>query len=173
MPDEIVDIVDKNDKVIGQESKNVCHKNKILHRGAMVLIFKDNTFKEILIQKRSSTKEKNPNQLAYMGGHVGAGETYLEAAKRELQEEMFHGKKLPNEIKLEELFKMIKGKDADYEFMMVYRTIYPGPFTLDPAEVDSYFFINLDEITKHIKENIENYTGTCVLMTKKYLKRYA
>ena len=49
--DEIVDIVDENDNVIGQELKSNCHKNKILHRGANIFVFKDKSFKEILLQK--------------------------------------------------------------------------------------------------------------------------
>lgn len=51
--DEIVDIVDENDKVIGQELKSRCHSDIILHRGTAILVFKDNSYTQMIIQKRN------------------------------------------------------------------------------------------------------------------------
>lgn len=71
--DEIVDIVDDNDKVIGQELKSKCHKEKILHRGSNIFVFKNNSFKEILLQKRSMQKKSNPGQLCTPGSSSTRG----------------------------------------------------------------------------------------------------
>ena len=101
--DETVDIVDESDNVIGQELKSKCHAEKILHRGASILIFEDKTFKKILIQKRSMNKERNPGQLCFAGGHLSAGDDYLTGAKREFQEEMFHNQEAPK-VEFKELF---------------------------------------------------------------------
>jgi len=95
--DEIIDIVDDNDNVIGQELKSKCHANKILHRSVGILVFKDHSFKEILIQKRSMKKVSNPGQLCIPGGHLSSGEDYISGAKKELQEEEFHNQELPKE----------------------------------------------------------------------------
>jgi len=138
--DELVDIVDENDKVIGQELKLKCHANKILHRGVAILVFKDASFKEILIQKRSMKKLSNPGQFCVPGGHLSSGDSYLIGAKRELQEEEFHNQELPKEITFEELYKIKKFTDNDYEFHQVYRVFYPGPFVNDPEEVEFLFY---------------------------------
>jgi isopentenyldiphosphate isomerase len=169
--DEIVDIVDENDNVIGQGSKLDCHANKILHRGSAVLIFKDDSFQDILIQKRSMQKLMNPGYFAFTGGHLAAGETYLEAAKRELQEEMFHERILPETMEFKELFKVKKYTDNDYEFMTVYMVVYDGEFSLDPKEVEQFHFEKIQELTKKVKSNPEQYTGTCILLLEEYNKR--
>ena len=170
--DEIVDIVDENDKVIGQKSKYYCHNNKIFHRGSAVLIFKDKTFKEILIQKRSLLKEKNPGNFAFTGGHLSVGENYLEGAMRELQEEMFHNQKLPRDLKFQQLFKVKKTTDGDYEFMMAYSIVFPGPFSLDLEEVEKFYFEDIKELTKKVRTNPEQYTETCILLLEEYNKKF-
>jgi len=168
--DEIVDIVNEEDVVIGKGSKNYCHANKILHRGAAILIFKDKSHKEILLQKRSRLKKSNPGKWAYVGGHLKSGETYLEGALRELQEEMFHNKKLPPNIHLEELFKIIK-YDNDPEHGMIYRTVCKGPFFLDPEEAEEFHFMNIDRLADDLEKNPGKYTTTCAFLTKEYKKR--
>lgn len=169
--DEMVDIVDGNDNVIGQKSRSDCHTNKILHRGSAVLIFKDDSFQEILIQKRSMQKQMNPGDFAFTGGHLAIGETYLKAAKRELQEEMFYKKTLPKIIRFKELFKIKKYTDNDYEFMTVFHIIFPGPFSLNPREVEQYHFEKIQELFKKVKSNPKQYTETCILLLEEYNKK--
>ena len=170
--DEIVDVVDENDNVIGQELKSKCHTNMILHRNAAILVFKDNFYKEIIIQKRSMKKISNIRKLCIPAGHLSSGEDYITGAKRELQEEMFQGQELPKKIKFEELFKIKKSTDKDYEINMVYRIVHPGPFYNDPDEVESYFFEDIKETLKKIKIHPENYTETTIFLIKEYQKRF-
>lgn len=170
--DEIVDVVDENDNIVGQELKSKCHTNKILHRGVAILVFQDNSFKETIIQKRSMKKTSNPGKLCIPGGHLSLGDDYITGAKRELQEEMFHKQELPKEIKFEELFKIKKSTDSDYEFNVVYRVVHLGPFSNDPDEVESYFFEDIKETLKKIKTEPENYTGTTRLLLKEYKQRF-
>ena len=157
--DEIVDVVDENDNAIGQELKSVCHAKLIAHRGAAILIFKDSSFKEILLQKRSIQKKTNPGRFAFTGGHVKSGCGYLETAKRELQEELFHDRELPDGLEFEELFKM-KREIEDPEFIIVYRVVWPGPFNVNPEEVDFVFFENVNDLAQKMKEHPEQYSGT-------------
>lgn len=169
---ERVDIVDENDNVIGQEFKIKCHAESIRHRGSAVFVFRDNSFKETLIQKRSMTVTIKPRKFCIPAGHLIAGEDYLAGGKRELQEELFHEKELPKEIKFEKLFKIKKSTDSDPEFNTVYRVVYPGPFFNDPKEVESYSFENIGEILKNIKINPKIFTETSVLLLKEYEKRF-
>ena len=73
---EIFDIVDENDRVIGQAPRSECHGNPALvHRVAHVLVF--NSRGELLLQKRSQAKDIQPGKWdtilgAYVYGRVGA-----------------------------------------------------------------------------------------------------
>lgn len=86
MADTILDVVDENDNVIGQALRSEIHAKGLLHREANVLFVTPQ--KEIVLQKRSMTKQNNPGLLSVtVGGHVDCGETYLDAAIRETFEE--------------------------------------------------------------------------------------
>lgn len=83
---EHLDIVDENDEVISRELRSVVHKKGLLHREINVFIFNDAN--EVMLQKRSLTKETFPGLWdASAGGHVDAGMTYDQAAVIELEEE--------------------------------------------------------------------------------------
>lgn len=170
--DEIVDIVDDNDNVIGQEWKSKCHKEKILHRGSNVFVFRDDSFKEILLQKRSMKKISNPGEFCTPGGHLEPGESYPEGGKREFFEEMHNTSNVDESVKFEELFKIKKFTDNDYEFVTLFRVMSTGPFELDPEEVESCFFEDINVTLKKIETNPENYTGTTILLLKEYKKRF-
>ncbi len=169
--DEIIDMVDKNDIVIGKELKSKCHHDMILHRGATIIVFKDKSYTEIIIQRRSRTSTK-PGKLCLPGGHISSGENYLAGAKRELQEELFHNQELPREIEFEKLFKIKKSTDDDPEFHVVYRIVYDGHFNNDTGEVENYSWENIEETIKKIKKEPENYTETTILLLKEYKRRF-
>jgi isopentenyldiphosphate isomerase len=170
--DELVDVVDENDNVIGQEMKSVCHAKHILHRTTTILVFKDSSLKETLIQKRSLDKEIAPGLLSFTGGHLKAGDTYLSGAKRELQEELFHNHELPKEIKFKKLFKIKNSMDQQRELKTVWSTVYPGPFYLQPEEVDELYFENIDILAKKIAAHPEQYSETSRMLFKEYTRRY-
>lgn len=170
--DETIDVVDENDQVIGQELKSTCHQKKLLHRSVNIFVFKDNSFKEFLLQKRSATKGMNHGKLCMPGGHLPTNDSYLEGAKRELQEEMFHEQELPARLVFEELFKIRKSADNDHEFTMVYKVVASGPFNVDPAEVESCFFEDISEFLKKIEKEPEKYTGTTIFLLKEYQKKF-
>lgn len=172
--DEVVDIVDDFDNVVGQELKSVCHALGLRHRGASILIFNGINCNEMLLQTRSKIKEVNPGRLCFTGGHLRTGDSYYSGALRELQEEMFHSIDLPKEICLENLFK-IKYSDSsekENEFISVFRAVYNGPFSFDPSEVQDTGFFSIDFLKHDIKANPKKYTGTTRILFKEYLKRY-
>ena len=133
--DELVSVVDENDDIIGEEMKFKCHAEKILHRGAAVICFEDTSLKKILISKRSRNKKTNPGEWCLPGGHLAPEENYEAGAKREFFEEVMNYKTIDG-LEFTELFKIKKDADNDYEFIALFRTIYPGPFTPDPEEVE-------------------------------------
>ena len=168
--DEIIDLIDEQDQVIGQELKSKCHKEKLLHRSVNIFVFRDDSFRELLLQKRNATKGMNGGKLCMPGGHLHAHDGYLEGAKRELQEEMFHDRKLPRGLVFEELFKIRKSADNDYEITALYRTVARGPFTVDPAEVESCFFEDIYLLLEKITKKPEEYTATTIFLLQEYHK---
>lgn len=85
---EYIDIFDENNNPIGKvKERNQAHEDGDFHRTAHIWIM--NKDKEILLQKRSATNKNHPNCWdTSSAGHIRAGETVLQAAIRELKEEL-------------------------------------------------------------------------------------
>ena len=130
-PEDIFDVVNENDEVIGQEPRNIVHAQGLRHRAAHVLVF--NAAGKIFLQLRSNTKDNNPGIWdSSCSGHVDAGESYAVAAERELMEEIG----LLVEKPLEPLFKIDACEETGHEFVWIYRTQSEGPFELNSEEID-------------------------------------
>lgn len=85
---ELLTQVDEHNNVIGSIGRGVAHETPgIFYRTIFVLVKNDK--EEILIQKRSSTKDLYPDcwDLS-VGGHVNFGQSYEETAAREIGEEL-------------------------------------------------------------------------------------
>ncbi|MDD3711579.1 MAG: NUDIX domain-containing protein [Patescibacteria group bacterium] len=83
---EYLNIVDENDEVIGQETRENIHKQGLLHREVHVHFVTPN--KEIILQHRAKDKDFCPDLLsATVGGHVEIGDTYEKTAIKETREE--------------------------------------------------------------------------------------
>lgn len=84
---EYLDIVDEDDNVIGCDTRKAIHDNYQIHRGVHVFVF--DIYNRIVLQRRSLTKEYYQGYYdASVGGQVASGETYEQAASRELFEEL-------------------------------------------------------------------------------------
>ena len=87
MSDEIFDVVNERDEVIGQETRQEVHRRGLLHRAVHVLIY--NGKGEIFLQKRSMTKDSCPGLWdSSASGHVDSGEEYDACSVREVREEL-------------------------------------------------------------------------------------
>ncbi len=73
--------VNESDTILGEISRQEAHEKGILHRIVVIYLF--DTTGNILIQERKDGLLDHSS-----AGHVDPGETYLEAAKRELEEEL-------------------------------------------------------------------------------------
>ena len=138
--DEIVAIVDEDNRVVGSEPRSKMRALGLAHRATYILVF--NTAGELYVQERTLTKDLFPGYYdAVTGGVVLAGETFEESAKRELEEELgIKG------VTLRYLF------DFPYEgknFMVwgrAYSCVYDGEIVLQEEEVKSGFFCSIPDI---------------------------
>lgn len=85
--DEILDIVDENDEVVGQAPRGEATARGLRHR--CVFIEARDTEGRLFVHRRTATKLVFPSHYdMFVGGVVGAGESYDEAALREAEEEL-------------------------------------------------------------------------------------
>ena len=131
MVEEIFDVVNERDEVIGQKPRSEIHRLKLNHRAVHVLVF--NSRGELFLQKRSMKKDCFPGVWdSSASGHLASGESYDACAVRELREEIG----LEAVAAPERLFKVAACPETGQEFVWVYRCAAEGPFRLDPEEIE-------------------------------------
>ncbi|MFJ3494768.1 NUDIX hydrolase [Streptomyces sp. NPDC086091] len=85
--DEILDVVDEQDRVVTQLPRGRVYAEGLRHRCAFVLA--RDAHGRIFVHRRTATKLVYPSLYdMFVGGVVGAGESYDDAALREAEEEL-------------------------------------------------------------------------------------
>ncbi|MEV8596656.1 NUDIX domain-containing protein [Streptomyces sp. NPDC052012] len=85
--DEILDIVDENDRVTGQAPRGEAYARGLRHR--CVFVWVRDAAGRVFVHRRTPGKLVFPSLYdMFVGGVVGAGESYDEAALREAEEEL-------------------------------------------------------------------------------------
>ena len=159
---EIYNIVDENDCVIGKASRKYIHQNKLLHRSVHILVF--NSRKQLFIQKRTLCKDESPGLWdTSTAGHVDAGETYLDCAHREILEE------LNIKVVLIPSIKISACKNTHGEHVQVYTCITDDLIKVNPKEIDEGTFFNLLTIQENISNNPDQFTSSFKLLFNQIL----
>ncbi len=163
MSEEIFDVVNERDEVIGQNTRREVHRLGLKHRAVHVLVF--NARGEIFLQKRSLKKDIAAGKWdSSASGHLDAGETYDACAVREVREEI--GLHLP--LPARRLFKIDACQETGWEFCWIYRCESEGPFTLHPDEVETGAWFTPDAVTKWVNEKPQDFASAFVLIWKKF-----
>jgi isopentenyl-diphosphate delta-isomerase type 1 len=166
VPEDIFDIVNERDEVIGCKPRSEVHARRLLHRAIHVLVF--NTRGEIFLQKRSMKKDRQPGVWdSSCSGHVDSGEDYDQTAVRELREEIGLYLNAPPE----RLFKINACAETDAEFVWVYRCQNNGPFTLHPEEIDTGDWFTPEHVSRWIKEKPQELAPAFVFIWKLFTSR--
>jgi isopentenyldiphosphate isomerase len=149
--EEIFDIVDANDRVIGQASRAEVHARGLRHRAVHVLLFNPN--RDLFVQKRSAGKDTYPCCCdSSASGHLNTGEDYDVCAVRELREEL--GLKLPP-TKLQRLFKIAACPETGWEFVWVYSVVGDYQPIINIEEIESGAFWSLPAVQRLVAEHPE------------------
>ncbi|MCF2144469.1 MAG: NUDIX domain-containing protein [Candidatus Heimdallarchaeota archaeon] len=161
---EELNIINDDDVVIGKASKYKCHANALLHRSVFVFIFNKNN--QLLLQKRSSNKSIRPNKVtASASGHVHAGESYLEAARRELKEE------LGLEIEIHEKLKTIGPYENDKELIKLFVGYMDNEeLIVNESEISDIFFLTITEINEAIEKQKFDFGLSFIKIFQEYIK---
>lgn len=147
--EEILDLVDEADNVIGEVPRNLANADpKYIHREVAVIIYDG---EKILFQLRSKKKKVLPNEwMISCAGHVGKGSNPEDVAHSELKEE------LGFDADLKYWLKERVNLPSESRFFYVYTGKYNGEeVILDPEESDDYKFLNIEEYKKMLLEGIK------------------
>lgn len=169
MADELLDIVNDEDIVVGQEMRSTVHQLGLQHRGVHVFLFTRDG--KVLVQKRSADRAASPSMLdCSISEHVKAGESYLEAANRGMREEMgVEGIEVKPLVK----FKMNYGIN-DNEISTLYEGIVKVDLVkFDLIEIEEVGYYSLEEIKEMVKSEEFKFCGWFVEILNWYFKKPA
>ena len=125
---ELVDVVDEHDRVVGTVTRRRMRAERLRHRAVFVVVH--SSAGELLVHQRSDDKDVWPGRWdVAVGGVVAAGEGWDDAARREVAEEIgVDAVPMP----------IAAGAYADDDVDLVarcYRIVHDGPFTFADGEV--------------------------------------
>jgi isopentenyl-diphosphate delta-isomerase type 1 len=161
MNEEIFDVVNERDEVVGQNTRRAVHARGLRHRAVHVLVFGPDD--RIFLQKRSMTKDTFPGAWdSSASGHVDSGEDYDACAVRELREELGLIATAPPR----RLFKIAACAATGQEFVWVYQLESDGPFALHPEEIERGEWFGRGQVTDWIEKRPQAFATGFVLIWK-------
>jgi isopentenyldiphosphate isomerase len=162
MSEEIFDVVNDRDEVIGSETRSEVHRLGLQHRAIHVLVFNERG--HLFLQKRSMKKDRQPGLWdSSASGHLDRGEDYDACALREVHEEL--GLRLT--IPPRRLFKLPASAETDQEHVWVYRAESEGPFSLHPEEIERGDWFSASEISRWMGECPHEFASAFVLIWRR------
>ncbi|HEY2951279.1 MAG TPA: NUDIX domain-containing protein [Verrucomicrobiae bacterium] len=161
MSEEIFDVVNERDEVIGRERRSEVHRLGLKHRAVHVLVF--NARGDIFLQQRSMKKDCFPGVWdSSASGHLDTGEDYDACAVRELHEELgWQARRQPLR-----LFKIEARAETGQEFVWVYRCEAEGPFQLQAEEIERGDWFQPQAVTRWIAERPQDFANAFPLIWK-------
>jgi len=140
MSDELVDIVDDDDNVIAIVTRSEMRARRLQHRSVGIAVISGDG--RLLIHRRSETKDIWPGWWDIAaGGVVGSGESYEDAAHRELAEELGI-----TDARIEFLGRARYVDEDLAAICQGYRIVHDGPFTFADGEVAETRWVTFDEL---------------------------
>ncbi len=161
MSEEIFDVVNERDEVIGQKPRQEVHARGLWHRAVHVLVF--NSQGQVFLQKRSVKKDTARGKWdSSASGHLDTGEAYDACAVRELREEIGLHLAAPPE----RLFKINACRETGWEFCWIYRCAGEGPFQLHPDEIETGEWFAPTVVTAWVDARPQDFASAFVLIWK-------
>ncbi len=136
---ELLYKVDKRDRILGSIERDNAHEKGVLHRSGVVFLVRSDG--KILVPWRNEKKKTFPNCYECSASfHVTFGETYKQAAERELEEET--GVTAP----VRYLGKFTHFDYPENEIVAVFYAKSDDKITLDPSEADYASFYSIRRV---------------------------
>lgn len=161
--DDIYELFDYQDKFIERGNRALAAKNELFTRSVHILVI--DLSGKILVCKRPSNKSSYANKLtSSAGGHVEDGETYEEAAQRELEEELGISPKLIDYGR----FDLVNDVERTIHRLFV---CYPShselsQITFDPLEVSEHSYKTISEVNSLLIDKLNDLADPFVQAVK-------
>ncbi|MBD0672558.1 NUDIX hydrolase [Streptomyces sp. CBMA156] len=138
--EELLDVVDEHDRVIGTALRGEVYRRGLTHRCVFILV--RDPAGRIFVHRRTDTKLFAPGAYdMFVGGVVGSGETYVEAAVREAEEELGVQGIAPRP-----LFKFLFEQDRLSWWFDMYEAEWDGPVSPQQSEVAWHAWLTAAEL---------------------------
>ena len=167
MQDELLDIVDEHDRVVGTILRSQAYaENKLSSLRAVWLLIKnqDNKF---WIPQRCAIKKSNPNTLdGSTVGHVSSGETYEQSMIREVAEEL--------NFDISSMDYRSVGKltpqTGSISFIEIFELQVPNNFVIDYNKDDfsDFYWLSSQEILQKFHDGQKMRKTLAIIMQKIY-----
>lgn len=146
-PKEIFYHVDDSDNVLGSVTRGEAHRNpNIKHRSIFILVF--NGALELLLQKRSQYKDTFPGFWTLSSsGHVEFGQSYDEAAKRELEEE------LGLQLELTPQKKIYLPEESEFSWIYKANLSTKKEINFDRTEISEVKFVAIEKLPELLMDH--------------------
>ena len=143
---ELMDVVNDNDENTGIATQEEIYAKKLTHRIVHVFVLHPET-KAVYFQKRAETKSFSPGYYCTSaGGHVKAGESYAQAAARELHEE------IGLDVPLKKVHSLVFVSDGHKRLIQLFVAYAADGFDFKDGEVASGEFIPFDKAYELVKK---------------------
>ncbi|MCC6847649.1 MAG: NUDIX domain-containing protein [Deltaproteobacteria bacterium] len=160
-PEEIVDVVDEDDRVVGRVTRAEMRRRNLLHRAVYIIV--RNERGDFFVHLRTTTKDVYPGRWdVTVGGVVAAGESYEAAARRELAEETGIRDAPPHplfDVRFTDPSTRLVGR--------VFLALHDGDVTLQTDEIAWGAFAPRTEVERIVRE--EPCCPDGVLVLRRYL----
>lgn len=158
--DELMEYVDETDKVLGTLPRNKIIEQNKMYRLVAVFVF--NGEGKLFIQQRSQSNGRYPGYYeSSAGGHIVIGESYEQAAYRELYEE----------LGIKDTLKFVGKLKVEYEgisrFVSLYECLTNKKININKDEVGGGNFLALNEISVMLKSK-EKFTPVFIELFNRF-----
>ncbi|AZM88419.1 NUDIX domain-containing protein [Streptomyces sp. W1SF4] len=143
--DEVLDVVDRDDRVVGRARRGEVYRRGLLHRCVFVLA--RDAQGRVFVHRRTASKLVFPSYYdMFVGGVLGAGEEYADAALREAGEELgVSGLPRPRP-----LFKFLYEGPGGGWWSYVHEVRCTLPVAPQASEVDWHTWLPQEELDRRV-----------------------
>lgn len=167
MANELIDIVDKSGKVLRQIMKSQAHKDGSLHKTVIGYVRDGDNW---TLVRQASDKQDAGQLVAPVGGHVEAGETEIEALKREAMEEI-GADNITYTLKGRAIFeRYVIGRHENHYFI-VFEISTDEPLVLNHESVATETFTK-QELKDALKNRPQDFGDAFYFVLESFYKEY-
>ena len=161
---EILEIVDSDDRVIGTATRREIHEKGLCHRAVHIFVF--NTRGEIYVHRRSADKDRHPLKLdSSAAGHVDPGESYETTASRELDEE------LGIKAQLKKVLTVSAQAATGQEHVVLFSVVTDESPVPNESEIVWGAFMTRERLTALMNANPDDFVPAFVLLWNAFLEK--